>query len=367
MADPKSGKVNPLVEQYKLQNKAASELQYFYDELSKTYEGRKLLDKVGLTESPSTPRKTVGKQLLQSAVEGLVSSPDSFFNPAVGAADMISALTGGGGATKEAQAIAIPGWLGDKQVGKVIKAQKLKKAGVSDESIYEQTGIYTDPVSGAAKRIVSDKDASLDLSKFEPNQFDPTGRLRALKSSEEMLLEDILYHPDLYRAMPELREVKVQGSFGGVGGGAFNAKLNKIFVDAGSDPDSLLRVILHETEHAANNVYGTGAGGSSKSFLPDPDQFYRERKILRETLEKTKQADPSSPMLLRLEELRKKFDQIEMDNFKKYERIGGEASARATEQMHIEQSWDRFPLKQIKHGGYYDVPIEELIASPLDK
>ncbi len=104
MADPKSGKTNPLVEQYKKQNKEASELQFFYDELSKTYEGRKLLDKVGLTESPSTQRKTVGKQLLQSAVEGLVSSPDAFFNPAVGAADMVSALTGGGGATKDAEA-----------------------------------------------------------------------------------------------------------------------------------------------------------------------------------------------------------------------------------------------------------------------
>lgn len=308
----------------------------------------------------------VKKQQAQSALSGILDAVLTVGTAPLNVATTLAQV--GTTYSPDAQAVNMPAWIGKGNYAKTAQAMKLAESGVPLEEVWKKTGTFFDPVTGAAKRVLSDKDASLDLTKLKPNPYNPA--LHDLGINNPMRLEEFLYHPELYKQMPDLKDYKVTGDLFGVGGGSFNPTTKTIRLGATKDPQDALSVILHEVDHAIADTYDLGSGGNSKMFLPDAEQFERERRLARDQLtalrNKPDKTEKDLGTQKALEYAIKQFMEIEDANSRNYWRIGGEAAARSTQEMLKQQDWSKYPLKQIEEGGYYDVPLDQLIASPKD-
>lgn len=97
-------------------------------------------------------------------------------------------------------------------------------------------------------------------------------------------LESVLDHPELYKAYPELRGIKVEpfpyktNSYG-----VYSPGNNAIYLNKDLDPEFARGVILHEAQHAIQDIEGFARGGNAKEFLPP--EFTQQKTLLDKTEE----------------------------------------------------------------------------------
>ncbi len=171
----------------------------------------------------------------------------------------------------------VVGAFGDKgkqtQLG--VARDLLSEKGASPGDVWKQTGWYLGAdsywrfeIDDAKMHVLDPKSTSSAVWRINNR---PVGWRKAAtvkmdgpirRSLSPVKLGDILNHPDLYRIYPQLKEVSVE-VFPGVGGfydpnenliGVGSAQFNK---DA-----SFVETIIHETQHAIQNIEGFSGGSS---------------------------------------------------------------------------------------------------------
>jgi len=300
------------------------------------------------------------------------------------------------------------------------KALEMEKAGASPEDIWASTGTFRGP-EGKLRQEISDLPARAN---FPPQYSDvlnaqsqfqygtpyyslpltKTGLGEMRKKVSDLADIDMeryktaagaFPHPDLYKAYPELANVKVEpfknkdiyGSYGNsqiIEGFIKPRKkiVNESITANAPNEEVLKNVLAHEAQHAIQAREGFARGGNINEFATGPmfDQIARDltadlsqvvtggvsAKPL-EVLQGLKYTDPKD-----IEPIIKKYGFNNIEDARsfiydenqrrtplgQYQRLAGEAEARATQarlNMTAEERRAKFPYES------YDVPINQLI------
>ena len=156
------------------------------------------------------------------------------------------------------------------------EAERLEKDGLDSEAIRRVTGWFRgmdkkwryeigDDVSfakgtGTAEQIISARAEVLGKS--------PYGSMFG-EEIESLTLNDVLRHPKLFNAYPALNNVKIKLMPEGAKHlGAYNPVDNIIEVNGKLSNDEFHSMLLHETQHAIQEIEGFNRGGNPKQFKP---------------------------------------------------------------------------------------------------
>ena len=266
-----------------------------------------------------------------------------------------------------AKAVIVPAVVAGKTFKQVREAQELLDTGTDVSTVFEKTGIFPGIVDSRMRAVISDEGAKL---KYGDNLV--TRRAGVFTSSEgptqmlglgmwgERTLGDILDHPELFKAVPQLKDIPVGATFGGYGGGAYHPTTNKIFMDANKSEKDYLSVLLHETQHAIQQEYMLPQGGNSGMFFNDREAFDKAKEVLRNVdAAQSKSPNRSDEILALIGDNRNALNWAETNAYQNYKNIAGEAEARAVQELFLN------PKKAHKVPyDYYDSPLGELIANP---
>lgn len=222
---------------------------------------------------------------------------------------------------------------------------------VNAGSVFNATGVYRGE-EGGLRTVLSDKGANLKPSN--------------LKVNNSVKLDELLDHPELFAAYPELRNVDVVSTFGrktgegsyvgsrGLGdnptislsasdtagaAGVLEARGGMIprgEIGFGGKPsfgantvDKVLDVLLHETQHAIQNIEKWTRGGSPKEFLPS-NIDKQAQAVQKAVIEGRKSEDTSVQKAA--ERFKERFNNKIKDAHTKYENVPGEQEARFTQE-----------------------------------
>ena len=150
---------------------------------------------------------------------------------------------------------------------------------------------YKGAIDGLSRYVMSDAEAEV-MAEHIP----------ALQRGQMVTLGELLNHPPLYEAYPQLKEVRVvlDDDQKGYGAGVFNPNTGEIGLSeesvANLDSEDIRNTVLHETQHAVQNIEGFIAGENwerlmSPTYKADEqrDRQRRERAINRFDLGRWKQ------------------------------------------------------------------------------
>lgn len=182
------------------------------------------------------------------------------------------------------------------------------------KDITRETGWSRDPTSSQWLYEINDTQARLDLSRlsspdkgfgdhmqdfiqsrggktdaktFSGAQKYATAQLTAARQAKPVTLDQVLHHPQLFEAVPELKEVKV--SYAAMDPsltGAYNSEANTIKLNKNYEPESAkyiqpgrqrdafvaaeqMRTMLHEIQHAIQKRHRLPRGASSDMAFTD--------------------------------------------------------------------------------------------------
>lgn len=233
------------------------------------------------------------------------------------------------------------------------KAKLLTDMGTDPRTIWQQTGTWKGP-DGKWRQEISDEKSFY----------------RGSKAAGSSYAEDVHLHPELYKAYPQTGQSRVIES--PHQGGAFNVDTRKITVG----PQNAGSTMLHEQQHQIQGIEGFAQGGNPSQMILTLEEIAgQKRQQAQEMFRLSSANDPLDPTRLvkpgarkkglELEKEARALDQKAMDAYRSeqakfdlYQRLAGEAEARATQSrmnMTPEQRRSTFPEES------YDVPLNELI------
>jgi len=245
------------------------------------------------------------------------------------------------------------------------KALELEKAGKSAEEIWEKTGTFRGP-DKQWRQEISDKNLQIQ-------DYRNTGGAIVIK------------HPELQASYEQLpRGVKVKPSSQMEGMAAYEAPKRDFDWKMGEGgtihvPSSEAvpkEVYAHELQHAVQAKEGFASGGSPSSMVLILEKLAKQKREEAQNLFRLSSAnDPLDPLRIVKPGARQKGLQLEKEareiedkalaayrseqtKFDLYQKLAGEAEARATEKrlnLSDEERRKLFPYKS------YDVPIKDLI------
>jgi len=283
--------------------------------------------------------------ILTSAITALgMQDPTALLSGPIGLADAVSSITGGGGSIKDAEATIVPANL-VKDSGIIANALNMLKKGLDPKDVYKQTGVYEGPLDKRIRAVISDAAA-----KF--NSKPPQG-----KSSADWVLGDMIEHPDLFEAMPDLKNIKIRPLTAEQKASGLKAAYLHPYKDLPEeiryttkglkDGNELLSNMLHEIQHAIQQRAGFQKGANFESVLDAPEFS----SLLSQSRNQRLQVDDETVF----KDLQKEL----------YNRTAGEAEARAVQFMKTlgdsgdSGAYTAFPL------GLYDTDVTRLIRSTL--
>lgn len=276
------------------------------------------------------PEKAVGgSDWLRAMLDQKPASEDS-------AAALLGSLIG----VPDPQSLAALGgiMIGPKAAGFNKEGQALFEAWAKDnkaadpefkKALFEQYRQFQSPGDGKLRQEISDEAARLKIEQGAEGQY---------------LLADVLDHPELFKAYPEMANLRVSATPSG------QFDLNAFY-----DPGNLFRdevigfnpnavgaegILLHEVQHAIQNKEGFARGGATENFKAGVKAFDEAKAAAKGRIPDTRLAD-----IL-------------------YKRLAGEAEARLTQGRRMLTSEERLgalPYLFDPQGFGYDVPLEKLI------
>jgi len=149
-------------------------------------------------------------------------------------------------------------------------AHQMDASGASREDIWNKTGWFKG-VDGNWRFEVPDNEASLK-GYIQPG------------AAFEGELPDVINHPHVYDAYPNMRDINVNYGQGGVSSGAYAPPIDGIHgldehIRIGQKSDDPLSTGLHEMQHAIQDREGFAAGGNNLTLKPGTPAWdiYQER------------------------------------------------------------------------------------------
>lgn len=230
---------------------------------------------------------------------------------------------------------------GIAQLGKsdiLLAAKKLKRAGIPDDQIWKELGVTFGFADNMPRMEISDDAASL------------TGK--ASGSANE-----VLNHPELFKAYPNMKvvdtTVKIDPKL--AHGGEFNPTDNTLYTQA-PDPNTALRVLGHEAQHAIQSEEGLALGGNSRgNYRVERDLLIEE--IFRKLQPKLSKTGVSDAEIYKAAE---KIVKIPKSGGKViYNRLAGEVESRLTQsRMELSEAQRRAQYPP----NYFDIPVSQQIV-----
>ncbi|MGL6337829.1 MAG: DUF6782 family putative metallopeptidase [Waterburya sp.] len=165
---------------------------------------------------------------------------------------------------------------------------------------------------GKLKSLISDSGATVSHKNL------PSGPGDASK------LENVLSHPELYSLYPELKSMPVMREFSSDRRGSFDPNTKRIRIKTEMPADQLRATLLHESQHAIQNLEGFTQGTNAGAFIN-----FDVSRIQKRVTEAMQSSDPSvREAAQRLKSsTNKKLQEANL----KYNNNAGEQEARFTE------------------------------------
>lgn len=141
----------------------------------------------------------------------------------------------------------------------------------SNESMWRSTGWFTGP-DGHLRYEIPDFDAALKSEGLRDAGSGYVAPKAPLVGEAPTYLGDILHHPQLFEAYPQLSAIEIRptGLFDGLRGiqGSMDAS-NGIMRLSSAKSEDMLSTVLHETQHYIQYLEGWARGGNASEFLPE--------------------------------------------------------------------------------------------------
>jgi hypothetical protein len=252
------------------------------------------------------------------------------------------------------------------------KAKMMADMNIDPRTIWKETGTWKGP-DGKWRQEISDKPAFYDPEAL--TELKSMDSFNYLKNTQP--LGGVVEHKELYKAYPEVGDIPVHfmptQNLRGAEGSYSHAQNRLTLADIPSDQKS---IAIHETQHAIQGKEGFARGGSPSSMVTTLEELAsQKRQKAQEMFSLSSANDPLNPLKIVKPGARKKGLELEKEareldskalaayrseqaKFDLYQRLGGEAEARATQarmNMTPEQRRAMFPEES------YDVPLNELI------
>lgn len=279
-------------------------------------------------------------------------------------ASMLMSLATPGGATKAAMAgMIVPAQL-LKDFKTFNSAKKALATGEDAEKVYGTSGIFKLPKDDVLRVVISDEKAAIkDSDIFKrtlpmASHKGPTQLIHTALGSDKTL-GDILDHPELFAAMPELKDIKVKGKFADYAGGAYSKDADTIYMGAQDSMEKLKSVLLHEVQHGIQGKSGMVFGAGPGDFIKDSNAIKEAAKKIQEQKKVSDQFMKLNPSAIEtkvnktLGDESKALQKVDADAYQTYKSVQGEAEARLVQ-------------KQLETGDYRTYP-PKLLDVDLDK
>lgn len=251
-------------------------------------------------------------------------------------------------------------------------AKALEKEGLAPETIWSQTGNVKAP-DGKWRQEISDVG-----SKITDNVYEGIKANKRFEGTMSTALE----HPELYKAYPDLANIKTSMYASPISSGSYDDYTNTILV-GGPGTTSQKSTALHELQHGIQSQEKFGRGGNVEEFLKNikEQKLYSDANILSRLnadandintakyrfkqqfkREPTMGAESIALSGLTPDEILTKKNSI-LSPEDSYRRLLGEAEARLTQsrmQLTPEQRLQYYPYTESQYG--LDVPYNELVV-----
>ncbi len=174
-------------------------------------------------------------------------------------------------------------------LAKLAQAHALAREGVHPASIWGRTGWALPGTAGDLKPRfeIPDQPAQVNIAKLQAIQGSP----------ETVPLSEVLNHPELLKAYPQLGKIQV-GALpeNAPNRGQFNTKTGRLMVDP-SLPNHVKPLMLHELQHAVQGIERTSPGGNPGMFEP---MHLDDLKRIMQINEQLQMVPPESPTAAQL-------------------------------------------------------------------
>lgn len=173
---------------------------------------------------------------------------------------------------------------------------------------------------------------------------------------ENVSVKQILSHPELKMNYPEIEDIPVSFVEDIQGQGSYDPSYGRIRIKAGLQDEEAKSILLHEIQHAIQELENFAKGGSPSDRLRQEYELILRRKILNPDGTRRMDVSPEVAGQVRDELDRLTFNQL--SNREIYHRLAGEVEARNVQtRMHMT------PEERINRGfnESFDVPSERQI------
>lgn len=151
---------------------------------------------------------------------------------------------------------------------KLTKAVGYQKKGMSNDYLFRKTGWYQD-IDGHWKHYIPEGNLKTEnLNNISINKTDPlyTVPMNILKRGGTKL-PDIYDNPALFEAYPQLKDIQVLPELNLDYKGSFDPDKN-ILKLSGSRPNEMHSILVHELQHAIQEIEGFPGGSNMKAVSP---------------------------------------------------------------------------------------------------
>ena len=251
------------------------------------------------------------------------------------------------------------------------QAIELEKAGVAPEDIWAATGTFRGP-EGKLKQEIS------DANSMPGHKLYSWGEATDLQRGNSTVVrrQKALLHPELSAAYPDTKNIAVFLKPGRKGG-YYEADRDNIGVPISENGSVNRSTMLHELQHAVQQREGFAEGGDPQTMILTLEKIAEQKRQQAQELFKMSSAnDPLNPTKIVKPGARKKGLQLEKEareldekallayhseqaKFDMYQRLAGEAEARA-----VQSRMNMTPQERLATFPYqsYDVPLNQLIV-----
>lgn len=234
-----------------------------------------------------------------------------------------------------------------KEANTVLKARQALKRGEAAQQVFSETGIYQNPgLQTELMAVISDANSRLKMDMLGREEglqatMGGPGMRVFVESGARDNLSDILEHPELFSKVPELKDIKVRSLFGGFEEAAYNPATKTISMGAFTKPEKFQSTLLHETQHAIQDIFDLPTGGSPTMFFQDVKSFDEASSTIRELrnelsnkiLEGSISKNDASYLQNVMDDWSNTFNIARHKSFQNYYALAGEAEARTVQRM----------------------------------